>query len=127
MTAGQGEAVVEVRVWKGSSARFGGVTLGVGSGGSQTALLAPIISSAQWETAVFSNEEEQQLSLLTTLVRLPAASVSWLGGDPSSHQWEQLFPRKTKQRGASQHQRVKSSPLLWLVVYIAPVYSQLLP
>ena len=100
---------------------------GSGSGGSQAALLAPIIFSPQKETAVFSSKDEGQPSSLTSPARVLAASPSWLGAQPSSHEWDKRFPSKAKRKGASQHQRVPPSPFLWLVVYPAPACSQISP
>lgn len=132
MTPGKGEAVVEAWVWGLSPAWFGGASTRVwissvpaGSRGSQAAPMTHRLL-AQQEPAAFSSKEEGQPSSQLP-ARLPAAWDSWLGAEPSSHGWEKLFPRKAKQEAASQHQQVKPSPFLWLVVYIAPVYSQLLP
>lgn len=130
MTLGEGEAVVEMWVWGRSPARFGRASTGVwcpsalaGSRGSQAALPAPIIFSPQREAAVFSSEEEGQPSSLTSPARVPAASPSWLGGE-SGKSYSREKPSK---REPLDNQQVKSSLFLWLVVYIAPVYSQLLP
>ena len=107
MTPGKGEAVVELWVWGRSPAQLGWASAGVwgssspaGSRGSQTALLAPIIFSPRRETAVLSSKEDGQPSLLTSPARVPAASTSWLGEEPSSHEWGKAIPKKKQARGS---------------------------